>query len=328
MRDLADNIKSYLDETLGVSVEPEKWEGASRLPHFLRDGYAFFIVALLETPCLLMVPRDEGETTPATIRKHMAQVQDKWPDAVVYVPSSVSAYSRRRLIEQKVPFVVPGNQMYLPPLGIDLREHFRKVRSAPITFSPSTQAVVLHELLYGKGESYTPSGMASRLGYTVMTLTRAFDELEAASLGEVVKEGRELVLRFGDTGKALWEKAQQFLRSPVKRRSYIRPPRTKVPHWVAGLTALARYSMLAPPARPVYALTYEDWKSLKQHDDLAEMAIPIDPDVWEIEVWSYSPRLFAEDEKVDRLSLYLSLRDSQDERVESALEEMLEAVAW
>jgi hypothetical protein len=70
--------------------------------------------------------------------------------------------------------------------------------------------------------------MANRLGYAVMTLTRAFDEVESAGLGEVVKEGRELVLRFGDAGKSLWEKAQQFMSSPVKRRAFIRPPQVEV----------------------------------------------------------------------------------------------------
>ncbi len=29
-------------------------------------------------------------------------------------------------IAQKVPFIVPGNQLYLPDLGLDLREYFRQ----------------------------------------------------------------------------------------------------------------------------------------------------------------------------------------------------------
>ncbi|MCK7468892.1 MAG: hypothetical protein MZU91_12730 [Desulfosudis oleivorans] len=45
---------------------------------------------------------------------------------VVYVTRTLASYERKRLIEQKVPFLVPGNQLYLPDLGIDLREYFRK----------------------------------------------------------------------------------------------------------------------------------------------------------------------------------------------------------
>ena len=37
---------------------------------------------------------------------------------------------------------------------------------------------------------------------------------------------------------------------------------------------------------------------------------------------------FKEDDVIDRFSLYLSLRGSTDERVEAALEEMMEKVEW
>ena len=45
---------------------------------------------------------------------------------MVYVTGALASYERKRLIEQKVPFMVPGNQLYLPDLGIDLREYFRQ----------------------------------------------------------------------------------------------------------------------------------------------------------------------------------------------------------
>ncbi len=48
----------------------------------------------------------------------------------------------------------------------------------------------------------------------------------------------------------------------------------------------------------------------------------------EIEVWRYSPRLLYDREAVDRLSLYLDLREDEDERVQSALEEMMRGVEW
>jgi len=48
-----------------------------------------------------------------------------------------------------------------------------------------------------------------------------------------------------------------------------------------------------------------------------------------IQRWRYSPAILADDRRtVDRLSLYLSLRDSADERIQSALSRMLEGVKW
>ncbi len=306
---------------------PIKWEGAGRAPFFLRDLYSFFQVNLLNTQCLLMVERGQTDQTPANIRKHLMLLQEKWDGEVIYIAPTVSAYNRKRLIEQRVPFIVPGNQLYLPMLGMDFREHFKKIRSKSMKLSPSTQAVVLYGLLRGKDQVYTPTGLASHLGYTTMTLTRAFNELALAGLGEVGMEGRERILRFTEKGKNLWEKAREFLRTPVKKRIWIEKPRDNWQGVQAGLTALAHYSMLAAPQMTVYAISQEDWKKAKQPGDFLELPGP-EAGAYEIEVWNYSPRRFADNNVADRLSLYLSLQENTDERVEAAREEMLGAMAW
>ena len=328
MKSLLRDFERHLKENLDITATTKKWEGVDSLPFFLRDSYTFYEVSIVNTPCLLMVARDNYEQTPAIIRKQMLQVQAKWDGEVVYLCSSVSAYNRKRLIEQKVPFVVPGNQMYLPMLGIDLREHFRQIRSAaPGKMSPSTQAVVLHALLYGP-KNYTPSRLANQLGYTVMTLTRVFDELVSLGLGEVVTEGRERVLRFSDGKKDLWQRSREFMRSPVKRRTIIRTPEQKWCGIPAGLTALAHFTLLAPPSVPVYAVSLDDWKSMKLTNAIVELPAA-EPQSHEVEIWNYSPLLFKEEnDVVDRFSLYLSLQDNVDERVQSALEKMMEEVLW
>ncbi|MEI8121955.1 MAG: hypothetical protein WCI20_07870 [bacterium] len=42
----------------------------------------------------------------------------------------------------------------------------------------------------------------------------------------------------------------------------------------------------------------------------------------------YRPEILSDGPTVDRLSLYLSLREEHDERVQSALKELLESVRW
>ena len=328
MRAELSHLKQYLHETLSAEVSPIPWNEDTRLPLFLRNLYTFFQMELLEVSCLLMLDRNEREQSPATVRKHMDQVQAKWDGEVVYVRGRVTAYNRKRLIEHKLPFVVPGNQMYLPMLGIDLREHFKKLHTETHKFSPSTQALVLHVLLHGTTRrTFTPAEMAACLGYSAMTMTRAFDELESADLGGILLEGRERRVRFAESARDTWAKAQPFLRSPVKKRIQIRPLNADAPGPRAGLSALADYTMLAEPANSVVALSEEDWKSLKQRHQVSEFVSP-EPGALEVEVWSYSPRLFAKGKVVDRLSLYLSLKESQDERVEAALEEMMKGLQW
>ena len=320
-------LERYVHDALGASVKPSPWRGADRLPHFLRDRYKFAQTELLGLHAVLVIDTNPEEQSPATVRKHLDMLQTKQPANLIYVRRRVTAYNRKRLIEQKVPFIVPGNQMYLPMLAIDLREHFRTIREESPTFSPSTQVVVLYALLRDAGQVLIPAELAPRLGYSAMTMTRAFNELETASVAEVTIRGRERCLRFSADRREIWEKGQSFLRSPVNKRLFIRRTESAEAPIRAGLTALAHYSMLAPPPHTVHALSREDWKALRRRHKIIEVPAQ-DPDGIEIEVWWYPPALFAEDGIVDRLSLYLSLKDDHDERTEAALEEMMEKFKW
>ncbi|MBI4578626.1 MAG: hypothetical protein HY718_02935 [Planctomycetes bacterium] len=317
----------YIQETLGLDLHPVPWAGQARLPFLLRDRYRCYRVEILDAACLLMMDAGDEEQSPATIRKHMENLQAHAGGLVIYVRERVTGYNRKRLIEHKVPFVIPGNQMYLPMLGIDLREHFVKLRSQPAEFSPSAQVVVIYWLLSGKDEVLTPSAMAERLKYSPMTMTRAFNELEETRLGKFTTRGRERCVVFSAPKRELWLKAQPFLRSPVRRRHHVRTSYVPGPGVRAGLTALAQYTMLAEPARPVFAVRGREWARIRPHHE-AHLVPAQEPQATEIEIWSYDPSLFAENGLADRLSLYLSLKGSQDERVEAALEEMLERLRW
>ncbi len=246
------NLTRYLRDTLGIETAPIPWRCADNLPFHLRNTYTFHEIQLLDVPCLLMHDHGDTSQTPASIRKHLDLVGASWPGELVYVRETFTSYNRKRLIEHRVPFIIPGNQMYLPLLGIDLREHFRQARSVPHKFSPSTQALIIHLLLNGTRTAvFSPAEMAEQLGH----------------------------------------------------------------------------SMLSAPTGPVVALGARNWAAVKQ--DLQGREIPFaDPSAWEIQVWTYDPNLCAADNAVDRLSLYLSLKDDGDERVEEALEEMMKGLAW
>ena len=319
-------LEEYLRETLGVTVTLMPWQAVGRLAPFLVNRYDFRETRLMDVRCLVMLDASIQEQPAATIRKHIAQVQAKWQGEVVYVRAQITAYNRRRLIEHRIPFVVPGNQMYLPMLGTYLREHFRKPRVKPAHFSPATQALVIHWLLGPADRTFTPAQAAKTLGYSAMTMTRAFNELETAGLGEITRQGKERRLRFAGPKRDIWDRAQPMLRSPVTKRLYVRPPAP--PAGVrAGLEALAHYTMLSPPGHRVFAVFGQDQGSLDHWHNKPSIP-PGDPEAVEVEVWCYDPRPFAQERVVDRLSLYLSLKDTKDERVEAALDEMIGSKQW
>ncbi len=97
-----------------------------------------------------------------------------------------------------------------------------------------------------------------------------------------------------------------------------------VPKRLAGADALARHSMLSPPKHPIYAVEHRDWSTV----DLARACPEPEDGMAECQLWSYSPSLEEQSCSVDPLSLSLALGDDQDERVQSAIEEMMAELHW
>lgn len=123
-----------------------------------------------------------------------------------------------------------------------------------------------------------------------------------------------------------WEQALHLLRSPMQRTVWISTQiRTELPVRVAGLSALARLSMLTEPRSPVFAVSRTAWQALKA--DIVELPEAM-PGACEWQLWNYTPTLQPDSDTVDPLSLILSLRDSTDERVQSALEALKEQLPW
>lgn len=216
--------------------------------------------------------------------------------------------------------------MYLPELGIDLREHFKKPPEKRKQFlSRAAQVAIIYVLVKEMSEKLTPSVLAKQLGYSIMTVNRAFEELRAANIGKVRKQGRELVWTI--TKRDLWEQAKERMHTPVKKRIWLREGvLSKKNNILAGLSALSHYSMLNPPQLSIYALSSIEFKNLKLSKK-ESLSFPEDGAV-ELEIWTYAPGLFQQEGYVDSFSLYLSLRESTEERVETALEEMMEKIKW
>lgn len=87
--------------------------------------------------------------------------------------------------------------------------------------------------------------------------------------------------------------------------------------------------MIANPSRKVRALTSKEWKALQIDANLRMIpAASSDLAPLELEIWKYDPKLLSESGLVDPLSLYLSLADTNDERIEGALRDLLEDLRW
>ena len=132
-------VLHYLQEVLGIDASRVKpWARANELPYFLRDVFQFSELELLGHPVVLAIGRGEAKQSLSDVRTWLDKVKALAGQPAVYVTDALASYERRRLIEQNVPFIVPGNQLYLPDLGLDLREYFRQR-------TPATEAALLYE---------------------------------------------------------------------------------------------------------------------------------------------------------------------------------------
>lgn len=327
MEDLVNRCRRYLSETLGIEAEFSRKEATGGLPFFLHEHYDFYKFSLYGENFVVLAVKDSSELTPAGIRKHIQLVNEKLDARSVFLGDSLSSYNRKRLIAYKVPFIIPGNQLYLPDLALNLREFFKKNEPAAEALSPATQAVILYFLNKKITEPQNPKELAEKLGYSKMTISRAFDEIEAAGLAKFSSSGRNRLVQFTVNHRRLWKEALPHLKTPVLRRLWIKSLENAPQFPEAGQTALAEYSMLAPPELPVYAVSSAEWKSLQKGSEEVLPAFSEEAQ-FVLEIWRYSPRLFAKGQEVDPFSLYLSMKELGDERVESALEEMMENIQW
>ncbi len=320
---LLTELQRYLHETLDVTIHYKSWQDQETLPIYLTNAYHFKESSILNQPCLFMFAQELNGNTPANIRKHWEQVSHQYPGITIYVQTAITAYDRKRLIGQKIPFIVPSKQMYLPEMGIELREHFQRMRLHETPYlSPAAQTVVIYALAGKMEEKSTASTLAKELGYSTMTISRVFDELASTNIGEINKAGKERWWISIVTKQDLWQQAKPKLRSPTKEVIWIKQiPESVKPTMLAGESALSQYSSLNPPTLPVYAIHKTIWTNL-QKDVIEESIIPQEA-LFELQIWHYNPALLSDSSTVDPFSLYLSLKDTYDERIEIALDEMM-----
>ncbi len=325
------DLSAYLRDVLHTEPALEPWARGDGLPACLTARYAIFDMCLLGTRCLVMCDRTHGEATPAEIAKHAGALEAQTGTPCIYVDEAITPFNRQRLIAKGVQFIVPHNQMYLPRLGLDLRERFkpRKARKTDV-LGATAQATLIHCLLHGHGEPINPSMLAARMGYTAMTATRVIREFTAAELGREHAEGRKRWFVFGAEKPVIWERARPLLRSPVKRRFHaLRTQEIGGVGLRAGLSALAQVTMLTEPGTETRAITTAEAHRFGALA-AAQKIVDSGPDILRFEVWNYDPHPLAtgKNGRVDPLSLYLSLQDDHDERVEASLAQMMSALAW
>lgn len=330
------NLRRYLDELgdSGSSIAPAP-HAAKSLPVFISRIYEPYRGRIFGRDYVLLVCTAKDHPAPGQVEKHVEIAREALGPNVAIVFSSLPSFDRKRLIQRRIPFIVPGRQTYLPLVMIDLREkslsRLDPGGQRPEALSAPAQVLLLYHLQKnGEAEDWPLNRWADILGYSRMTLTRAYRELLSADLCRPSGRGRQVLVQFVAARQAMWKKASPYLRSPVAGRHWMRvvTPRNDLPLYQAGMSALAQWTMMAAGREEEFAMAPQGYRAALEDDKL--ISVPYaEGDAVAVERWRYDPRVLSPDgHTVDRLSLYLSLQHDQDERVQAALKEMLETLPW
>jgi len=323
-------LVDYIQQLTGSRPELEEMpkQETANLPLFLRERYKFLRAVFFGRPlCFAVEKTPSEELSPTQYAREAALLKERLSLDVILTIAKLPSYIRDRFVKQGVPFIVPGTQMFLPMLMIDLREHFAATADNRIQhrLSPISQLVVIYHILK-KPENQEPLGrLAERLGYSAMAMSKAQNELRTAKLCKVVREGMTILLQFELQGKALWDKAEPLMATPVKRTEWVRWGHPRARAVIAGSTALSAASMVTDESIPTYAMRDRDVAAARSKGEIIVCEGREEAQA-RIEVWKYDPWLLAEDGRADRCSLYLSLRNSTDERVQKEIQSLIEGL--
>lgn len=255
--------------------------------------------------------------------KHKDTIINIFSTECIFEIPKITSYQRNKLIELKLSFIVPDSQVFLAYLSINLTNKVNKdIESQDVgLFSTSYQILFLNLLYNEKFKKINPTEAARILGFTKMTMARAFQEMEDLELVSSQKIGNKKIYTRLSDDRELIKKAFEHLKDPVAYRVYTNDLEILEKAPMSGLQALSEISMINPPTHDVRALKKDD-KRIKDLSVFGKEYL-LEKDFFELEIWNYDPCIFEKDRVVDLISLIASLKHINDDRIQIEISHLI-----
>lgn len=323
-----DELTKYLSQNFNLQPSFNQLINNYKIPLYLQGNYELFESELLGHRVIWAKIRDKFDLSPEQLQKQNLQLKQLLHAPIIFVFEKLESWHRKRLIEKNVGFVQPYKQLYVPDLLLQFNDISRNQKLAEKQvdkLTPPAQLAILYHLQVGSLENKLFREIANRLNYSAMTVTRLVKELENYQL--VTIEGlKEKSIKFSDLGRELWEKSFSLMTSPVLE-IWLTDHFVQDFHFrKAGDTALATYTMIGESSQPTFAIGKEEFRSLKTLGTLHQLDKK--NGTVKIEVWTYNPVILSNKQDADKLSVYLSLQNAEDERVQAERQELLNQISW
>ena len=317
------NVKEFLEKILRQNViMTENKEVYKKLPLVYRGRYDIFTVET--NGALWMAIHPKGDVGLVMLRRDRAGVEKMTGLNCAIFLDRTTFYIKEKMMEEGIPFVIEGKQVFLPFIGYLLsKENEREL--APVHLISFLTQKMLLMAIYERWNEVKVSGAAKRIGVSTKSASRCFDELEYLNIDVLGMKGKSRVINIPDDRKQLWQQIENVLRNPVIRRFVLRED-MKIEK-KAGISALCEYSLLSDNVYPTYAVTKRELKASgvkeeKQASELEEIGCVV------LELGYFID--FLGKGFQDPLSVVLSLtgEEKEEERVDISINEMLEEYVW
>lgn len=316
-------MKDFIEKSLRRPVTlTENTEILKKLPLKFKGSYELISVYQDSVEWIIAKPKKEFRLN--ALRYDRSQIEKVAGLNCALYFNKLNYYTKETMLNEGIPFILEGKQVFLPFLGMLLSEKNDR-RLVPVhTISFLTQKLILCAL-YEKWNDMNATKIAEKLGVTKMSVCRCLDEIEYLDIKILDKSGKTRKVSVCEEIKVLWEEIKPILRSPIITRFQLEKDIQLDKR--AGISALCEFSMLSDNVYPTYAVTKSELKetNIKQIRQIS-IGEEIGCEVLELGYFiEYNGKMVQ-----DPLSIMLSLsaEDLEDERVQICIEEMLEEYVW
>ena len=306
-------------DILGLKINFKKWNKEKQLPLFILDNFLVQKAIINDIECLSLTPKGDLPTLPA-FKKQISIIKEIENVPIFLQLDVISSFRRQNLLKNKIPFILKDKIVYLPFMATYLTNTQYEDKNVE-KISLATQ-LLFTWILYQNTNKYYVSDAVKSLGFSNMTLTRAYRQLCVTQLFEEHKNGRKIFLTTSLSKVDLFNKMRPYLQSPFYTQGYILKKEITKDMITAGEFAFSQYTYINPPKLKTYAIEKKHSKNIK----LQKECYSYDEQV-ELQIWKYNPLLFSQNKKnIDDISLILSLLGNEDERLDIEIENLLKKI--
>ncbi len=315
-------MKEFIEDTLHQQINMNEYQKTDKLPLALKGYFYLYTMEINGQVCLLAKPKEEADL--AVLRRSQRRLEQLTGLFCVLYLTQMNYYSRDKMLEEGIPFIWENRQIYMPFLGILLRQNEARMLKPCTRVSFLTQKLLL-TALYNGWQDVTVTLAAKQLNVSKMSITRCFDEMESLGIPLLGKKGRTRYLTGCLDKKKMWREIEPYMRKPLICEYYLEEDISEE-LVKSGISALSEYSLLEDNEYVTCAITKLQLKSFNMRNRkcvpkgevpgcvVQELGYIID---------------FKDVSAIDPLTVLMLMESKRENpRVDKALEEMLENYVW